>query len=351
VHARLIKAASLLLLTLAIVAAGAAVLTQSTAASSSAPVDPGLTLTATPDTARGDLGTRLAAHLAVPGATLQVSRRYVGAAEFTWLRTVVTDAAGDASWATRPTSGATYRVEFAGGGEWAPASFETFVAVRPKLTLRAAADGAVFTGDPVTLRVAVAPASPGAAVEVQRWDAGASAWAAVTPLTLKADSTARWTWHPSRAGAQRLRVRIAADAGHLAAVSDVCTVEVFDASNPYGVPSSYPHLILVDLSQYKLYYYERGRVVRVFDCVLGRPSLPTPVGHFRIYAKDAHMYGAYGPRRLRYLGAYAAHGTNEPWLLDRYPRNYSHGCTRLSNAHILWLFDRVHVGTAVWNVP
>jgi len=92
-------------------------------------------------------------------------------------------------------------------------------------------------------------------------------------------------------------------------------------------------------------------VVRVFDCVLGRPSLPTPRGHYRIYAKDAHMYGPYGPRRMRYLGAYAIHGTNEPWLLGRYPRNYSHGCTRLSNAHILWLFDRVPVGTPVWNVP
>jgi lipoprotein-anchoring transpeptidase ErfK/SrfK len=63
------------------------------------------------------------------------------------------------------------------------------------------------------------------------------------------------------------------------------------------------------------------------------------------------MYGPYGPRRMRYLGAYAIHGTNEPWLLSRSPRNYSHGCTRLSNPHILWLFDRVHVGTPVWNVP
>jgi len=142
-----------------------------------------------------------------------------------------------------------------------------------------------------------------------------------------------------------------ADVEHVAGSSAVRSVSVFDPSNPYGVPGRYPHLILVDLSQYKLYYYEHGRVVRVFDCVLGRPSLPTPRGHYHIYAKDAHMYGPYGPRRMRYLGAYAIHGTNEPWLLSRYPRNYSHGCTRLSNSHILWLFDRVHVGTPVWNVP
>ena len=111
------------------------------------------------------------------------------------------------------------------------------------------------------------------------------------------------------------------------------------------------HYIVVDRSQYKLYYMEHGILKRVFDCVLGRPSLPTPLGHFRIYAKDPHMSGPYGPRRMRYLGEYAIHGTDEPWLLGRFPRNYSHGCTRLSNTHILWLFARVPVGTPVWNVP
>ena len=90
---------------------------------------------------------------------------------------------------------------------------------------------------------------------------------------------------------------------------------------------------------------------RLFKCVLGRPSLPTPRGHFKIYAKDPDMSGPYGPFRMRYLGLYAIHGTNEPWLLDRYPRNYSHGCTRLSNTNITWLYSRVHVGTPVWNVP
>ena len=73
--------------------------------------------------------------------------------------------------------------------------------------------------------------------------------------------------------------------------------------------------------------------------------------HFRIYAKDPHMGGPYGRRWMRYLGEYAIHGTDEPWLLGRFPRNHSHGCTRLSTAHILWLYSRVTVGTPVWNAP
>ena len=354
-HTLLNKASSLVFLALVLVVTGVAAGGPSVARAAGAPptgsTDPSLTLSATPGTVNGGDAARLAAHSAVPGATLQLSRRYVGESEFTPLRAVTTDARGDLSWAVWPRGSATYKVEFAGTAEWAPAYAEARVEVRPRLTLTTSADGTVFTGDRVTLGVHVAPVRPGAVVEVQRWDSGAGTWAVLTSLTLNGDSKARRVWRPSQAGRQKLRARVAADAEHAAVVSGVRTLEVFDASDPYGVPGKYPHLILVDLSQYKLYYYEHGRVVRVFDCVLGRPSLPTPRGHYRIYAKDSHMYGPYGPRRMRYLGAYAIHGTNEPWLLSRSPRNYSHGCTRLSNAHILWLFDRVHVGTPVWNVP
>jgi hypothetical protein len=282
---------------------------------------------------------------------LQVSRRYAGESAFTWLKTLTADAGGSASWEPRLRRTLTYRVEFAGDATYAAAGAEATVSVQPRVVLTASSAGTVFTGDRVTVRVAVTPAHPGGTVELRRWDSAAREWSVLQSLTLDGDSRAQWVWRPSQAGRQKLRAGIAADAEHVAGLSGVRDLEVFDASNPYGVPSKYPHLILVDRSQYKLYYYERGRVVKVFDCVLGRPSLPTPLGHFRIYAKDPNMYGAYGPRRMRYLGAYAIHGTNEPWLLSRSPRNYSHGCTRLSNPHILWLFDRVHVGTPVWNVP
>ena len=352
-QALLNKASSVLVLALVLLVTAASVGGLSVAGASAAgTADPGLTFTATPGIVDRGHAATLAVHINVPGATtLQLSRRYAGESAFTWLREMTTDAQGNIAWAASPRDSAAYKVEFAGAPEWAPAYAEVRVDVRPKVTLTMSTDGAVFKGDRVTLRVQVAPVRPGVVVEVQRWDAGAGTWALVTPLTLGADSRVRWAWRPSQSGRQKLRVRIAADAEHVAAVSNVCRLEVFDASDPYGVPSKYPHLILVDRSQYKLYYYERGRVVKVFDCVLGRPSLPTPLGHYKIYAKDAHMYGPYGPRRMRYLGAYAIHGTNEPWLLSRFPRNYSHGCTRLSNAHILWLFDQVHVGTPVWNVP
>ena len=118
-----------------------------------------------------------------------------------------------------------------------------------------------------------------------------------------------------------------ADAEHLAAHSQAWKSTVFDKSNPFGVPAKYAHLIVVSVHHYKLYYYERGVVVRVFDCVTdGRRCRPLS-GRYQIYAKDPHIGGPYGPYRMRYLGLFAIHGTNEPWLLGRYPRNFSHGCT------------------------
>jgi hypothetical protein len=354
VHVLLNKASSILtiaLLLMVAAAAGVVFAAGAHAASSGGSTDPGLTLTATPGTVRSDQSAKMVAHLGVPGATLQVSRRYTGESAFTWLRTLTAGADGGASWEPRSRRTVIYRVEFAGDATYVAASAEATVSVRPRVALSSSSAGTVFTGDRVIVRVAVSPAHPGGTVELKRWDSAAREWRVLQSLTLDGDSRAQWVWRPSQAGRERLRADIAADADHVAGFSGVRELEVFDASNPYGVPSKYPHLILVDLSQYRLYYYEHGRVVKVFDCVLGRPSLPTPRGHYRIYAKDPHMYGPYGPRRMRYLGAYAIHGTNEPWLLSRSPRNYSHGCTRLSNAHILWLFDRVHVGTPVWNVP
>ena len=354
VHALLNKASSVLVLALLIAvvaAAGGAFAAESHASLPVGSTDSGLTLTATPGIVRSDQPANVIARLGVPGAALQVGRKYAGESEFTPLRVLTTDAEGVASWEVRLQRTVAYRVEFAGDATAAAASAEVTVSVRPRVILSTSSAGTVFTGGRVHVRVEVSPAHPGGAVQIETWDGAAGAWRVLQSLTLGGDSRAQWEWRPQDTGRQRLRARMAADADHAAGVSTVCKLEVFDASNPYGVPRTYPHLILIDLSQYKLYYYEHGRVVRVFDCVLGRPSLPTPRGHFHIYAKDAHMYGAYGPRRMRYLGAYAIHGTNEPWLLSRFPRNYSHGCTRLSNAHILWLFERVNVGTPVWNVP
>jgi hypothetical protein len=309
-----------------------------------------LTLEAAPSVVVRGQVTTLTAKIAVPRAELRLSRRYAGESEFKVLGNAVANAQGVATWSRRPVANATYKVEYAGEGDaWSPASAEIDVGVRPRISLRVNASRVLLKGKRITFRVTVRPAHPGGTVVIQR--RGKQGWEALKTLTLNDASTARASWRTDRPGRLLVRARMDADAEHRAGVSAGWKSKVLDPRNPYGVPTRYPRLILVDLSQFKLYYHERGQVIRVFDCVLGRPGLPTPKGHFKIYAKDPWMSGAYGPKRLRYLGLYAIHGTNEPWLLKRFPRKYSHGCTRLSNTNIRWLYSRVRVGTPVWNVP
>jgi lipoprotein-anchoring transpeptidase ErfK/SrfK len=310
-----------------------------------------LSLTASPAAAVYGATVKLTADVGLSKASLTLSRMRAGESAYTTVSTKIAGSSGVATWTVSPGLTTAYRATYDGSAGGSAAQADAQVTVAPQVTLRQTAPDRLFMGRDAALKLQVTPARPGAAIELQQWDRATKTWVAHATLTLGSASTVETTWSSAQAGKFKLRTAIAADATHVAGVSAVLHVQVFDPRNPYGVPTGPAHFIVVDRSQYKLYYMEHGILKKVFDCVLGRPSLPTPLGHFHIYAKDPHMSGPYGPRRMRYLGEYAIHGTDEPWLLGRFPRNYSHGCTRLSNAHILWLFSRVSVGTPVWNVP
>ncbi len=336
--------AAVLLLTLLTVgaAAGAAAAAEPPAA----PVSPQLTVVAAPDHVLAAGATTVTAHLDVPGATLVLSRWIAGTEGFVPLATVVAGPDGSCSQTFRPSRTSTYRVEFAGDATWAAAAAEVAVTVRPRLRL-VASETLAYEGQNLTLEARVRPAHPGAVVVAQRFADGA--WTHLRTLTLDDASRAVFRWRADELGKHQFRLVMAADAAHEEGVGEPASITV-EKGNRWGAPLGAPRFIVVDKSEYRLYYLEYGRVVRSFVCVLGKPSTPTPLGRFRIYAMDGNMYGPYGPRRMRYLGAYAIHGTNEPWLLTHWPRAYSHGCTRLANANILWLFARCSEGTPVWNV-
>ncbi len=301
-----------------------------------------LSIGAAPATVTCGSTTTLTVQGAVPATAVTLLRRRASDDHFVTVGEVEAGVDGTARFKVKPPETTLYRAEQTGFAE-------VSVGVRPKVTLTATAPKPLIETQRVRYTVSVRPLHAGATVQFER--RSGDAWKPFKEATLGSDSRVTVRLPAGAPGKLAVRAEMAADAGHLAGHSLSWKRTVYDRRNPYGVPAKYAHLILVDLSKYKLYYYERGVVIRVFDCVLGRPSLPTPKGHFHIYAKDPHIGGPYGPYRMRYLGLYAIHGTNEPWLLSRFPRNYSHGCTRLSNGHITWLYSRVPVGTPVWNVP
>lgn len=316
------------------------------AAARAAAPTPTLSLQAVPATVLSGSACSLTAVLGVPNATLQLSGLAAGQTDYAMLGTMTTAADGSAAFVESPTVNTTYRVDFAGDADWGAASAQVSVSVRPKLTLKAPAS--VPGWQIVKASIAVSPLHPGGKVVLERMLKGK--WTAWRTVTLGSGLTTTITWRAVQVGRLAYRVTMAADADHAAGASGAATVRV-TYPNAYRVPVEPAHFVVVDKSQFKLYYLEHGHVVRVFKCVLGKPSTPTPLGHFRIYAKDPHMWGPYGPRRMRYLRLYAIHGTDQPWLLHRFPRNYSHGCTRLANTDVIWLYQRCPVGTSVWNVP
>jgi hypothetical protein len=158
------------------------------------------------------------------------------------------------------------------------------------------------------------------------------------------------TFRPPSGGRWRFRLAAAPRAGIDSGGTATATAMTVAGRNPHDVPASAPHYLVQAISEMSLYYYQRGELVRVFPVVFGAPATPTPVGSYRVYAKTGPPSAAFGPRVLWYHRGYGIHGTNQEYLLARSWRYYSHGCTRNYNVNILWLWDRVPVGTPVRNL-
>ena len=137
------------------------------------------------------------------------------------------------------------------------------------------------------------------------------------------------------------------------------------ASNPDGGDSTvsrtvhrlkypYPTCIVIDKSQFKLYWVKNNRLVRAFPIAVGRLGMETPPATWKILAKYHTSPGSvYGPRKMRLFrhrggrwvfSRYGIHGTNQPWVIGS---KASHGCIRMYNRDVLKLFPLVKLGTIV----
>lgn len=154
------------------------------------------------------------------------------------------------------------------------------------------------------------------------------------------------------------------DFGSVASPAKSATVEV-RASSPDGATCSvlrtvkrlvfpYATCIVIDKSDFKLYWVKNNELVKTYPIAIGRPGMETPVRTWKILAKYHTDPGSvYGPRKMRLFKksgsgweftAYAIHGTNQPWVIGT---KASHGCIRMYNSDVLELFPQVPIGTMV----
>ena len=283
----------------------------------------------------------------VPGAPLSLLARSVGTTD--WLAAGSTTTTTDGAFRFSVTSSVStdYRVVYEAAGQPAVTA-DASLRVQPRLTTTFPAS--LWLGASVVLRGRVEPEHPGATVVIDRRVSGV--WQPLLTVTLDAQSRFSLPWTPDAFGYFRLRARMDADAVHDVGVS-ASDLVIVNRPNAHHVPMRYAHYIVIVRHEYRLYYYEHGALVRRFDVALGRPGYRTPLGYFRVYGKRRPAGGALGACAMYYRrqGGIAIHGTDQPALIRRpVPRGFSHGCARMLNRQVLWLSDRVPIGTHVHNL-
>lgn len=87
--------------------------------------------------------------------------------------------------------------------------------------------------------------------------------------------------------------------------------------------------------------------ITVYPVAIGKPSTPTPPGHWKIVFKSVDPGGPFGVRWMRLSvpwGSYGIHGTNNPKSIGK---AVSHGCIRLYNQDVIVVYSKTPVGTPV----
>jgi len=121
--------------------------------------------------------------------------------------------------------------------------------------------------------------------------------------------------------------------------------------------------IVVRTSSRRVHVYRRGRLLRTFAAVVGKPSTPTPRGRFFVEESVRMPPGSAGAPYALALsarsnvlqefaggpGQIALHGVAN---LGGTPGTaISHGCVRLANRNIRWMAARIATGVPVTTEP
>jgi len=109
--------------------------------------------------------------------------------------------------------------------------------------------------------------------------------------------------------------------------------------------------IIVDLSDFRTYAYEDGRLVRSVLVSTGREGTPTVQGSYTIQRKyQAQTMSGPGyylpdvPYVMYFYAGYALHGT---YWHDTWGARMSHGCVNLPTPEAEWLYNFAEIGTPV----
>jgi hypothetical protein len=151
----------------------------------------------------------------LPGGSVKVLAKPSGAASYSTLGTVTTNASGVYSLTVKPTKNTTYYATYTGGsGQMGSTSSIAVVSVKPRATI-ALNDSTATRYQTVYFSGKVYPNSPNQTVYLQRYASGK--WSNVKSMRLGTASGYRFAWKPTSYIDYSFRVYVPARTGYLAA--------------------------------------------------------------------------------------------------------------------------------------
>lgn len=140
---------------------------------------------------------------------------------------------------------------------------------------------------------------------------------------------------------------------------DLSTSVKEDFVNYKGYRSNTNYLIWISLYKQRLYVFKGSqcnwKIYKSYKCSTGKAATSTPKGTYRLWKKsyffpfDEYSYANYAS----YFSGNAIHSwvklyTSGAWYRDGSLGNpASHGCVRLGDKEIKWVYDKVPIGTTI----
>jgi len=144
-------------------------------------------------------------------------------------------------------------------------------------------------------------------------------------------------------------------------------VEVKPTTSVKNLGSKYPTVVTVSRSGFKLYLWKDLKLAKTFPVAVGMAGLETPAGLYSVQDKQTNPAwhvpnsawagslagktvppGPDNPIKARWMGLAAGVGIHGTGAVDSLGSAASHGCIRMNPVDVIWLYDRVPVGTPVY---
>jgi lipoprotein-anchoring transpeptidase ErfK/SrfK len=105
--------------------------------------------------------------------------------------------------------------------------------------------------------------------------------------------------------------------------------------------------IEINTKQRKLKLLNNSTVLKEYPVAVGKPSTPTPLGHWTITKKGlwGEQFGGHWMQLSVPWGTYGIHGTDKPWSIGQ---AVSNGCIRMYSEDAGDLYNKITVGTPVF---